>query len=362
MGYTTYLLGAGASANAIPPVKQMNLRIWELYYLLQEFSKNNNLKIEKKFELKTFDNYELFLNKTEKIITEITKHYSIDTYAKKLYLTNSPDYIFIKHLINLYILFEQISVEEIQKQLNINYADVVNNLIIQIGSEKSNELDKYRNSNLDERYDILLASLYDKKLKLPKELKIITYNYDNQLEIASGYYDNYKSIYSYHYYYHHQTKLNDEINIIKLNGFATFERVKDIGQFEKIEYSDKKFQEEKLLNQISKLYHIFNEQLKNPTNISFAWDESEYSTDSIEKAVEYISESSNIVIIGYSFPEFNRKIDESLFSKLPINAKIYLQTEETSYSILQDRLIQRANKINQQNIIKVNYIDQFFIP
>ena len=360
MGYTTYLLGAGASANAIPPVKQMNLRIWELFYLLQEFSKNNNLNIEKKYDAIAFENFDLFLNKIEKSITEITNHYSIDTYAKKLYLTNSPDYIFIKHLINLYILYEQISIEEIQEQLNINYADAVNNLNIKIGLEKSKELEKFRHSNLDERYDILFASIYDRSLNLPKNLKILTYNYDNQLEIASSYYKDYKSIYSH--FFSLQTEENAEINIVKLNGFATFERVKEIGQLEKKPNTDNGFQKERLINQISKLYRVFNDQRTNPSNVTFAWDESSYSLEAKQKALEFILKSINIVIIGYSFPEFNRKIDEILFSKLPMNAKIYLQTEETSYSILKDRLIQRANKINQQNIIKVNYIDQFFIP
>ncbi|MBK9718930.1 MAG: hypothetical protein IPO85_15740 [Saprospiraceae bacterium] len=360
MGYTTYLLGAGASANAIPPVKQMNSRIWELLYLLQEFSNNNNIDNVKKYGYISFDYFQPFLDKIEKIITDITFHFSIDTYAKKLYLTKPADYNIIKHLINLYILFEQMSIEEIQNQLNIDYAIVKTKLIKKIGELKSNELDKYRESNLDERYDVLLASIYDKNLRMPKDLKIITYNYDNQLEIANGYYTNYKSIYTQ--YLSVQNEDNDEINIVKLNGFATFDRVKDIGKIEYDQNLNIIFSQEKILHQISKLYRVFNDQLTEPTNISFAWDESLYSSMAIDKAQRFILNSSNIVIIGYSFPEFNRKIDETILKYINNYAKIYLQTEETSYSILQDRLIQRANNINQNNIIRVNYIDQFFIP
>ena len=360
MANTTYLLGAGASANAIPPVKQMNLRIWELYYTLKEFSLQNNLEIKKEFDLIKFDRFNYLLEKLENIISEITKHYSIDTYAKKLYLKKSLDYIILKHLINLYILFEQISIEEIQNQLKINYGVVTKNMNEQFGVQKSNDLEKYRVSNLDERYDVLLASIYDTTIKFPQNLKILTYNYDNQLEIANEYYKNYKSIYSH--FYSLQGVNNPEINIIKLNGYATFEKVIKLGEFENTQITDTEFLKEKLKHQISKLNNLFNEQTKVLTNISFAWDESDYSTHAINKAREFILNSSNIVIVGYSFPEFNRKIDEILFSKLPTNAKIYIQTEENSFAILQDRLIQRAKKINQQNIIKVNYIDQFFIP
>lgn len=360
MAYTTYLLGAGASANAIPPVKQMNLRIWELYYTLKEFSLQNNLEIKKEFDLIQFDRFNYLLEKIENLISEITKHYSVDTYAKKLYLKKSLDYIILKHLINLYILFEQISIEEIQNQLKINYGVVTKNMNEQFGVQKSNDLEKYRRSNLDERYDVLLASIYDTEIKLPQNLKILTYNYDNQIEIANGYYENYKSIYTH--FCSLEDIFNSEINIIKLNGFATFEREIKMGNYEKNSITDTEFSKEKLKHPISRLNNVYNNQTNNPTNISFAWEKSDYSELAIQQAVEYIAESSSIVIIGYSFPEFNRKVDESLFSKLPINAKIYIQTEENSYAIIQDRLIQRAKKIKQQNIIKVNYIDQFFIP
>ncbi|MFZ1515850.1 MAG: hypothetical protein WAT21_10645 [Saprospiraceae bacterium] len=162
MGYTTYILGAGASANAIPPVNRMNIRIKELYELLKCSSRNNNFN---EFKGCCFDDFESFLINFSSLIETLGNHFSVDTYAKKLYLTNDPQYKTIKELINLFILFEQLNIDELEKHFSVDYKNIVNERDRFLSSDEIEICQYFENKNLDQRYDVFLASIFDINLK-----------------------------------------------------------------------------------------------------------------------------------------------------------------------------------------------------
>lgn len=118
-----YLLGAGASANAIPVVKSMNLRIKMLRGIFERINNKLNERSTYKIRDCEFDNrnFSNLLNGIRKIVDQINEHYSIDTYAKKLYLTGDEDYNKLKHFINLYILFEQAKLNTLEEMFGFNY-------------------------------------------------------------------------------------------------------------------------------------------------------------------------------------------------------------------------------------------------
>jgi hypothetical protein len=73
MAKVVYLLGAGASANAIPVVNSLTNRFKYFCRHYQEYLKNNGNEPADE------------LTKRHKLIMEIENHYTIDTYAKNFF-------------------------------------------------------------------------------------------------------------------------------------------------------------------------------------------------------------------------------------------------------------------------------------
>ena len=78
-----------------------------------------------------------------------SKHATIDTFAKKLYLTGrTQEYERLKKILSIYLIIEQI----------INKPD--------------------------SRYDTFLANVLTQALDIPANIKVLTWNYDSQFELA----------------------------------------------------------------------------------------------------------------------------------------------------------------------------------
>jgi hypothetical protein len=78
-------------------------------------------------------------------------------------------------------------------------------------------------------------------------------------------------------------------------------------------------------------------------------------------SIEIFSNTQVLVIIGYSFPVFNRKIDIALFQTLPTRSIIYVQDTNTKAK----KNIEDIFPFLQEREIEVIYIDdtnQFHIP
>ena len=99
----TYLLGAGGSCYSQPLVYNMKDRMLSLLELLNPESRLHQKYITHRLKGQT----ELLYNKYENILKEAVKHYTPDTYAKKLHLTSEKNKLaLLKEFLNLYFLFE----------------------------------------------------------------------------------------------------------------------------------------------------------------------------------------------------------------------------------------------------------------
>ena len=153
----TYLLGAGASANAIPTVAELPKRLaefsdnWqnEIRRLEKEQNENVNTENHKDFEI-LFESVKWLQN-------EIVHHYSVDTFAKKLLIRGDlPSLKKLKTVLSVFLLFEQARIMP------------------------------------DPRYDVFFSAIlnidwFTPGPILPDNIKIITWNYD--LQIEKCYYD-----------------------------------------------------------------------------------------------------------------------------------------------------------------------------
>jgi hypothetical protein len=289
------------------------------------------------------------------IIYRINNHYSIDTYAKKLFLTKeTEEYNKLKHLLNLYLIFEQTKSKYLLDFLGFKYSELFYSGFV---SDPTFEEDfkNYNKTNLDHRYDVFLASILQNDLSCPENIKIVTYNYDNQFEIASSYYS--RSI--------NKDSGKGEVGIVglpdkicKLNGAAGPFSSEGILETNDIKPTPLAFCKAfKLLHNVVDSHDDKNRM----SDISFAW-ESNREKNIIDKAKIIMQSTDNLVIIGYSFPEFNRELDELLFPFVNNNARVFVQVDSRDFELVLSRLkLRRRNKGNNK-IEQVKYLDQFYIP
>ncbi len=257
---------------------------------------------------------------------ETIRHATIDTFAKKLYLSgNNKDYERLEKVLCLYLVWEQID---------------------------------HRG---DQRYDTFLASvLTENGLQLPQEISVISWNYDSQFEMAYSNYSN-NRLFVYDKFGAAQ-RLPDHGRIFKVNGSASFR-----GTPTPLEIVSGK------LNKGVALLWYYNhcevqvdvkgfEQIR--PRLSFAWEQGEQTNENMLKAIEEtVSDAEVLVVIGYSFPFFNRNVDREIFGYMDRLETIYIQdpyAEEIKQNI--QNVMSDIQKAQRVAVITKTNCGQFFLP
>ena len=356
MAKITYLLGAGASYNACPILeKQAEMMIYvaskEINRLGLDLDKNK-YKIDYDFKDKMYlehsENSEFKILWYMGYFGEMAKEYNtVDTYARKLFLNNEKhEYRLLKMCVSIFFdLWENFY----QKQYNENY------------------------HKIDNRYKALFSVLLDtdgNKISLNNDFKFITWNYDLQLEeafklflgnnfnidlntINSNYLKFKKEIYS---------TCND---IFHLNGHRGFFRNVIANSEEEYPLNVNGNLDDywKKLHNLYKLITLGN--AKFDTYINYAWEHYDLDNFFFKKISEVINETDVLVIIGYSFPAFNRKIDQYLFNQLPYDKikKIIYQDPNASKQIILNLFKNPQNYKDKIEILSdENDLKQFYLP
>lgn len=348
-----YMLGAGASYHALPIVSNLYDRFEIFCNHILDYNQANN----------TPNFYKL---KTEipNLLTNISAHYTIDTYARKVYLKNpivhtNPEYIQILNFLSAYFLYEQLKID-----VNERSNWYLKNLY-EPNKGESNTRDKSLLNELDYRYDSFFATILnntsDGKLVIPSNFSIISWNYDFQVEKAFMNFsgdslettlDKFKVV-----GINHQVIDDDKKTFLtKLNGTAAFAKK---GKYTNLFEFKKHSLNKDTIEIISKI--LSDERTEYDTGMRFAWEKNDLSKSAVLYAQRKISEAEIIVIIGYSFPYFNRKIDRLLFERVgtlgPL-PKIYIQCAESDIKSVMNRF----KGINGTIAIPFVELDQFLIP
>ena len=279
----------------------------------------------------SFDNAKnILISELEWLAKESSKHATIDTFAKKLYLTNKEsDFYKVEKLLSIYFVVEQ----------HINRPD--------------------------NRYDTFLASVLTKELMLPNDIAVLTWNYDSQFEVAYREYNEHnprKIGMCSEYGNEYRTCSNPQI--FKLNGTASFMELKPVGEWCNSDAES-----------ISTLPIdvLLNKYLSNGNHsmLTFAWDNSrvegsENSKWFWEQLQRKISDAECLIVIGYTFPYFNREVDRRLFEMMPRLRQIYIQAPNaidlcnSVVPVLSDTQIRGRNL--DRNITPISNCEQFYIP
>lgn len=356
MKNVTYLFGAGASAKAIPTytAQQHNFTTCFRDFLDTYFIQKPSNK-QFAFPIITLD--DLIKASIVKINEEVLHHYSVDTYAKKLYLQNSVDSMTLLKILKCLISFciEYLQVVKIEKRIN-----------------------------LDQRYDVFFSAILERTdhvPKLPEHIRLISWNYDNQIELTLSNLnssdlsiDNIQSNYGIF----PSKKSMDEIQNnphftrhIKLNGQSgnhiVYKPKKE--SISTITYSPGVFGKLTFTSRLTNALNAFNTNLPKESEflINFAWEyenKNEYSKIAVEKSLEIMEFTNILIIIGYSFPAYNYKVDRLLFSKLKNCSKIRYQTVADNSSDQEEKLKLYLNEAQKKqfNIKHINSAGNFILP
>ncbi|MDD4000992.1 MAG: hypothetical protein PHX62_08915 [Bacilli bacterium] len=253
------------------------------------------------------------------------KNPTIDTYAKCLYISKkTTEYAKLKLALSIFLILSQ----------NPHKRDL--------------------------RYDGFIASLIKEDMTFPNDISILSWNYDCQLEFAFA--DYLKA--SDRYLHNIWNKLNlsnktipyknnnTGFSVIKLNGTASFfdnnDTIIDL-------YFALRMQG--ILSRLSVLLSGKIDSLK--STLSFAWEkDSEYLLSIKNK----IKDAQILVVIGYSFPYFNREVDRELIQSMTSLEKIYIQdprAEDVKESFEATLPLVSNSKLNY--VLRKN-LSQFVIP
>lgn len=338
MKHITYLFGAGASREAIPIVKELPDRLVKIIEILTDGSLKLSDEVYPQLD---HPKYRTKRNWQERMIEDLMwlkehtiRHASIDTFAKKLYIRSDKENLRrFKTALSLYITIEQ--------------------------SIKDNE-----KKQIDTRYDGFFASLLDPGIMFPIGLKILSWNYDQQFEIAMADYCNTSYLPDTQRYLGLRTKgvevddADDHQILYKLNGTAAFYTSRSRANL--VYFLDRSVN--KLdLNFIDNISYVYADSTFHNSGthlLSFAWENRDDPI--LMDAINSVEKTEILVIIGYSFPFFNREIDGAIIQNMKNLNKVYIQAPDAD--VLLERFGNLAPNFPITQVIPKFGTDYFFIP
>ena len=292
MADTVYLLGAGASCQCVPTVQNFADQ------LQQDFSLEAGLGTV----LQTN-----FVVEFNRFYPALRKHRSLDTFARLLFLQGKMDeYEAFKRFLDGYV------------------------------SARSLFYD-------DPRYNAFLADLGVKpkdQVEFSSKIEIFTWNYDFLLEkelLFSNDNPNWNAIFS------RVTHFNGVASGLLHVGDKGIELLKEL----KSEYNERftKLQSYTIL-----VNRIIKDVKENSSHIHFAWENSDEELDKLRAEIcKKIQFATNVVIVGYTFPFYNRLVDEAFLHEMGHKNKIVLQDRDFSSA---EALISQLELLNEHRGLK----------
>lgn len=342
MSKVVYLLGAGASYGKREKGQFLTphgVQETSCTFITEGIPIVNEIKSELKIIIEDLKNlypeYQEDGNKIGALVKDMAwlkkeseRHMTIDTFAKKLYLQDN-----------------RIEFERLKKTLSSFF------IIVQL---------KYPT---DKRYDAFLANVLTLPQKqIPNDITVLTWNYDSQFEIAYREFNStshptasfWRSVRCQLGIKDSHDKETTKGKIYKLNGTAMFDYFESFSLLGESCGTDCK----DTYKGIAEVHSRFNPK----NHLYFAWEsspESSYFRDIYSK----LHDTETLVIIGYTFPYFNRQIDRAIFEQLLSLKTVYIQ-DPNPERIAQNLVPVLSDLHNNTNvkIVQLKDVDQFYLP
>ncbi len=349
----TYLIGAGASAQTIPITKDFPKQLYDF----AEKIKSHEITIDKPIDPNNDESRyskvrERLYSDIRWLAKECNSHASIDTFAKKLYLSD-------------------------RKEELIKLKGIVSEFLIYVQQIKG----------IDKRYDAFFASLLDKSdpiLTLPKNIKILSWNYDKQIEysiaqfIKSSDNDIIENLVQICPGANRTSTDEEKFCLYKLNGsvgglisenkkyspihldYLLFgDRNTDKNKNELIEYILFRYYHIEL-RALYINHNVRNVKLQEFPTVMYSWEKNEVFESVRTNALAATKNTNILIIIGYSFPTFNRNMDKAILKNMRHLQKVFIQSKEDDIKGVTQRfksLYDMGISINE-----VSDVNEFYIP
>lgn len=315
-----YLLGAGASANTIPVVKNLE----QTFSISRQILDSQIYCGEEQFTIPEQDRKKISDN-----LEAIKSYWSFDTYAKYLHDNDM-----------------QFELHELKKVLIFHFS------ILELRSAT------------DPRYTNWLASIYSGQKHNPfPSIKILSWNYDLQLERALASYLGLSTLSEARI----SINRNDSSKYVKINGSCDELAItgpKNVKYLldeiaEPVDFRTSNFgnrQQYFMLEIFKKIGYS-----KMIANFKFGWEKEVIQKQYHINETSYTSIHS-LIIIGYSFPSVNRALDRSLFRSLPNLKRVYLQCPDAQKVSSYMRLNINEDVLKRIEIVPFESDGAFLIP
>ena len=364
-GNIVYILGAGASIGALPVVTEMvdRMAAWLVHrfldlieqliqYSITDLTKKNSVPAHSEIfaEIKTIEEY-------IELVSHIQSRRTFDTYAKELYLQGKIDeYNTLKKLLKEYLDFEQTKDSINYKDIHTFFMQENNDYILSNDFYSDYYFKQYKqriknnptaySGEISNEPDVMVER-FSSRFELVKNhitniinnIKPIN-NSQNLMYFLMQQLKNQKSTLDQRYINFLVDILDSDVNKIKIfswNYDTQFQKA-----VEELKLTENTNAKTLLKNEIKLNGSIDEEEIK------FAWDEIEHVIN-IPSSI-LIDIITDIVIIGYSFPFSNRKIDkivlEKIFRRLTLTTNAWSDADYTPINIA----IQVPDKTSYNNI------------
>lgn len=326
MSKIMYLIGAGASAQALPVIANIPSRIDAVISALSAHPLGDSY-FEQHLSVSSAQCIKELIEDLEWMKVNSAAHATVDTFAKKLRIRGQVEELKrLKRALSIFFTIEQ----ALHKP--------------------------------DPRYDSFFASILSSAYKAPNDLGIISWNYDNQFEhTLCDYLGNNTTLTSAHSQlkcvikYNEDGDLNPEgLLIIKLNGSASLENTSSRNHCYYLENLTK-FDENEVKT-IAKHYGYSKYLNHLRSLLSFSWEQME---PELKRTIaDNTADTEVLVIIGYSFPYFNREVDRMIIDSMPKLKTVYFQ------DLHPENIMSRFKAISTKKfeMVAINDIEQFFLP
>lgn len=320
------------------------------------------LKTSKEKGIVKNDFADTFIEELDKLIEITNERTSIDAYARELALKNSSlELLRLKSILSSYLIFEQLVKP---KDLTFDSEDFNYDFVPASRKKYNEEIQVLLKTHIDKRYFTFWGEHLNTNSDRPSNrIKIVSWNYDMQFEACYSQIKNFSlELAQQNLQVYPSTIVDINTNnfcILKLNGTAGLiseQRKRVLNLFD--------LREHKLMDNIDFLINLlkdnYHRSFASPL-FTFAWEEEPLVNQTRQKAIEVIRNTNILVIIGYSFPSFNREIDRQLFKEIPNLKRIYYQAPKAELDELIDKL-DGINPLLRPLVKKITNLDTFHMP
>ena len=337
-----YLLGAGASANALPMVGQIPKRLEaHAQRLASPVLQPVMTDVFKGATPYSFSRVlDMYLTDIGRLKEMASVHESIDTYAKKLFLKGGEyhDELFkLKVAMSMFMAYEQA-----------------------------------KRADNERRYDGFFASILSNEggiLRIPDEVLILNWNYDQMLGHAFKEYTSSGQFHECHSQLGvvplHAVSAHKPYSVVHLNGLFAYQE--EGGQYNPI-VNTTRITDKDILEDMLRYYYRAHLKEDDPIYrrpeahlMQFAWESTDTRADGFKQVLGRLTEVTALVVIGYSFPFFNREFDRKILQYLPSLERLYVQAPDGAAEDI-GRTINAMRVLNEVDIEYYTNTDKFLLP